>query len=366
MPNSKEPFIQIRDLTFAYGEGEARKEVLSHNQLDLFPGELVIMSGPSGSGKTTLLSLIGALRSVQEGSLRVGGEELKGFGAADLLRYRRNIGFIFQHHNLFPALTAYESVLMALELTSLTQAEREARVTAILTRLGLDHRMAYKPERLSGGQRQRVAIARALVHSPTLILADEPTAALDRQTGRNVVDLIKELVGGGRATALMVTHDTRLLDAADRIVHMMDGQIVSNVLVAEVLEASTFLKDSGLFDASTPSELMEVAQKMSRHRYETGQAVITKGEEGDRFYVIREGSVQVEAEREGRMQIVGNIARGGFFGERALIAREPRNATVRATTSLEVYSLDKEDFEQAVSRSKTFKDQLLSAIFTRG
>ncbi|MEO8361795.1 MAG: ATP-binding cassette domain-containing protein [Vicinamibacteria bacterium] len=366
MPAQSEPFIRIRDLTYAYGEGEARKEVLTKNRLDLFPGELVIMSGPSGSGKTTLLSLIGALRTVQEGSLRVGGNELQKFDASALLRYRRSVGFIFQHHNLFPALTAFESVMMAFDMTTIPPQEKEARISSLLTRLGLGHRIHYKPERLSGGQRQRVAIARALVNEPKLILADEPTAALDKETGRNVVDLIKALVKEQNATALMVTHDTRLLDAADRIVHMMDGQIVSNVEVAAVLEISTMLRQSGLFPSTTPAELMEVAQKMSRRVYARGDAVITQGEEGDRFYVISTGSVEVEVGGPAAPRVVGTIAAGGFFGERALIAREPRNATVRAREPLEVYSLDKEDFEAAIAKSKTFKDQLLAAIFSRG
>ena len=366
MPETPESFISIRDLSFAYGEGDARKEVLSHNTLDLYPGELVIMSGPSGSGKTTLISLIGALRTVQEGSLRVGGQELKTFGSGDLLRYRRSVGFIFQHHNLFPALTAFESVMMAFDMTDVPLAEKEERITTILKQVGLGHRIHYKPERLSGGQRQRVAIARALVNRPSLILADEPTAALDKETGRTVVDLIKQLVKNNNATALMITHDTRLLDAADRIIHMMDGQIVSNVVVEEVLEISTFLRASGLFPQTTPAELMEVAQKMTRRLYDPGEAVITKGEEGDRFYVITEGMVAVETGDPQAPTVVGMIGPGGFFGERALIVREPRNATVRAREPLEVYSLDKADFEAAIARSKTFKDQLLAAIFSRG
>jgi len=366
MSDPKQPFIRIQDLSFAYGEGDARKEVLTRNSLELFEGELVIMSGPSGSGKTTLLSLIGALRSVQEGSLSVGGHELKGFDATALLRYRRSIGFIFQHHNLFPALTAFESVRMALDMGPLNDSDKNARITTILERLGLGHRMHYKPDRLSGGQRQRVAIARALVHNPPLILADEPTAALDKEAARNAVDLMKELVRHSGSTALMVTHDTRLLDAADRIIHMMDGQIVSNVQVAEVVEASTFLRDSGLFVANSPSELMEVAQKMIRMRFEPGTAVITQGEEGDRFYVIRQGVVDVETGSPTAPVLVGSIGRGGFFGERALIALEPRNATVRAREPLEVYALGKKDFDHAIARSKTFKDQLLGAIFARG
>ncbi|MBK5254682.1 MAG: ATP-binding cassette domain-containing protein [Vicinamibacteria bacterium] len=365
MRESQEPFIRIRDLSFAYGQGEARKEVLSQNNMELYPGELVIMSGPSGSGKTTLLSLIGALRSVQEGSLKVGGDELKDFDTRALLYYRRKIGFIFQHHNLFPALTAFESVRMALDSSDLPATERNSRTREILERLGLSHRLNNKPDSLSGGQRQRVAIGRALVHRPSLILADEPTAALDKETGRNVVDLMKELVRSKGSTALMVTHDSRLLDAADRIVHMMDGRIVSNVLVAPVVDAATLLRDSGLFPGSTPSEFLEVAQKMARLRYQAGETIITFGEEGDRFYVLREGEVEVETGGPTAPKVVGTIQRGGFFGERALISREPRAATIRARGPVEVYALDKDDFDAAIARTKTFQDQMLSVIFSR-
>jgi putative ABC transport system ATP-binding protein len=360
------PLVRIRSLTHTFGQGEARKEVLTAVDLDLVPGELAIMSGPSGSGKTTLLSLIGALRTVQAGSLQVMGRELKDQEPGELLAYRRQLGFIFQHHNLFPALTAAESVRTALDLQDIDPAQAATRVRDILRRLGLEHRTEHKPARLSGGQRQRVAIARALVHQPRLILADEPTAALDKDTGRGVVDLLKQLVRDNGATALMVTHDMRLLDTADRIVNMVDGRLVSNIQVADVLEVCGFLKDSGLFAARSPAELMEIASKTFRQAYAPGDAVITQGEEGDRFYMIREGSVAVEAARDGApLKRVATLARGSSFGERALISREPRSATVRALEPVEVYCLGKEDFEEAVSNSKTFKDQLLGAIFQR-
>jgi putative ABC transport system ATP-binding protein len=367
MTDTVEPLVRLRDVAFAYGQGEARKEVLVGTDLDLAAGELVMLSGPSGSGKTTLLSLMGALRTMQQGTIRSLGFELAGLRPAGQLEYRTRVGFIFQHHNLFPALTARQSVRMALDLRpSLSAADKEIAVRGILTRLGLGERLDYKPERLSGGQRQRVAIARALVHQPRLILADEPTAALDQENGRNVVALLKERAQQDGATVLMVTHDTRLLDAADRIINMMDGRIVSNVHVAEVLEACDLLRRSKLFDASLPAEMMEVAQKMRVRRYEPGVAVVTQGEPADRFYVIRSGSVDVVVREGDGVRTIRSLGPGDFFGERALIADEPRSATVLAREPLEAYSLDKNDFNEARARSKTFHDELLGVIFHRG
>jgi putative ABC transport system ATP-binding protein len=362
-----DPLVRIQGLGFGYGKGEARKEVLANTDLDLGGGELVMLSGPSGSGKTTLLSLIGSLRTLQQGTVRALGYDLAGLPSGSQLEYRSRVGFIFQHHNLFPALTARQSVRMALDLQSgLSRVEKESAVRALLTRLGLGERLDYKPERLSGGQRQRVAIARALVHRPRLILADEPTAALDQDNSRNVVALLRERAREDGATVLMVTHDTRLLGAADRIIHMMDGRIVSNVNVAEVMEACEFLRVSKLFDTSIPAELMEVAQKLKMRRYAPGENVVAQGEIGDRFYVIRSGSVDVEVREAGGPKKVNTLGPRDFFGEQSLIAHEPRNATIRATTPLEVYSLDKKDFDEARTRSKTFQDELLAIMFHRG
>jgi putative ABC transport system ATP-binding protein len=367
MTDTDLPLVEIRGLAFAYGHGEARKEVLAGTDLDLAAGELVMLSGPSGSGKTTLLSLIGALRTMQQGTIRSLGYELAGLRSQDQLAYRSHVGFIFQHHNLFPALTARQSVRMALDLQSgVSPVDKEAAVRAILGRLGLGERLEYKPERLSGGQRQRVAIARALVHRPRLILADEPTAALDQENSRNVVALLRERAQVDGATVLMVTHDTRLLDAADRIINMMDGRVVSNVHVAEVLEACELLRASKLFDASIPSELMEVAQKMKVRRYAAGESVVTQGESGDRFYVVRSGSLDVEIREGESSRKIRSLGARDFFGERALIVNEPRSATVRALEPVELYSLDKQDFDEARSRSKTFHDELLAIIFHRG
>jgi len=220
------PTVQIRNLNFYFGTGELRKQVLFDINLDLHGGEIVILTGPSGSGKTTLVTLIGALRTVQEGSLKVLGQEIRGLSLKQLVQVRRNIGFIFQAHNLFHSLTARQNVLMATDL--MPSPDDRQKAAQVLTQLGLGERIDYKPHALSGGQKQRVAIARALVNHPKLILADEPTAALDKKSGRDVVTLMQKFAKEEGSTILMVTHDNRILDVADRIIHLVDGNLVSD------------------------------------------------------------------------------------------------------------------------------------------
>lgn len=364
-PPESSLIVEVRDVSYAFGDGESRKQVLFDNHLDLGPGELVMMSGPSGSGKTTLLSLIGALRKVQEGRLTVFGRELKELDGSELLRYRQRLGFIFQRHNLFPALTAGQSVRMALELEPRPAAEKDALTAGILARLGLRERVTYKPERLSEGQRQRVAIARALVHAPRLVLADEPTAALDKDSARSVVDVFQQMAHERECTILMVTHDTRLLDAADRLVHMVDGRIVSDVRVGQVLEVSALLRSTGLFASLSLAELSELAQSTRLSRHAPGELIVRQGDDGDRFYLIRRGSVSVEVADGGGTRTVATLGHFEFFGERSLLVREPRNATVRAREELELYSLGKEDFEVAVARSISVTQQLLAVLVHR-
>ena len=219
--------VQIRNLNYYFGRGELRKQVLYDINLDLPRGQIVIMTGPSGSGKTTLLTLIGALRSAQEGSLQVLNQEIVGMTNRKLVAVRRNIGFIFQAHNLFESLTATQNVEMAVELKGESRDKR-AQAVEILTQVGLENRADYKPDSLSGGQKQRVAIARALVNQPDLILADEPTAALDKKSGRDVVTLMQKLAKEQNRTILMVTHDNRILDVADRIINLVDGYLESD------------------------------------------------------------------------------------------------------------------------------------------
>jgi putative ABC transport system ATP-binding protein len=226
-PSEEDLAVKIRGLNYFFGQGDLRKQVLFDINLDLPKGQIVIMTGPSGSGKTTLLSLIGALRTVQDGSLNVLGQEIVGLRKSELMRVRRSIGFIFQAHNLFESLTACQNVEMAIELWH-TRPEKRERAIDILTQVGLGNRIDYKPKSLSGGQNQRVAIARALVNQPELILADEPTAALDKKSGREVVLLMQKLAKEEGRTILMVTHDNRILDVADRIISMVDGRLESD------------------------------------------------------------------------------------------------------------------------------------------
>ncbi|MBX6375455.1 MAG: ATP-binding cassette domain-containing protein [Acetobacteraceae bacterium] len=226
MPDDRAPVL-LRGVSYAYGEGELRRPVLREVDLAVGPGEIVLLTGPSGSGKTTLLTLIGALRAMQEGSAVVLGQELNGAGEAQRIALRRRIGFIFQHHNLLGFLTARQNVAMALELDPmLDERTRLARAGAMLAAVGLAEHADRSPEKLSGGQRQRVAVARALAGSPGLVLADEPTAALDRASGGEVVRLLRDLAKSRGVPILMVTHDPRILDIADRIVAMEDGRIV--------------------------------------------------------------------------------------------------------------------------------------------
>jgi len=229
----QDPIVSIRELNHYFGQGELRRQVLVNINLDIHPGEIVILSGPSGSGKTTLLTLIGGLRSTQEGSLRVIGQELCGASEAQLIQVRRRIGYIFQAHNLLRSLTAQQNVQMSIQLhENISQAAAKPKSEAALAAVGLGHWPHYYPENLSGGQKQRVAIARALVSHPQLVLADEPTAALDRQSGRDVVNLMQQLVKERGCAVLMVTHDNRILDVADRIVQMEDGKLVNHPLYA--------------------------------------------------------------------------------------------------------------------------------------
>jgi putative ABC transport system ATP-binding protein len=224
-----EPVISINNLNHYFGSGELSKQALFDINLDINVGEIIIMTGPSGSGKTTLLTLMGGLRSAQEGSLKILGQEICGANKKQLTQLRRNIGYIFQAHNLMTFLTAKENVRMSLELhDKFLNQDMGAKVVAMLESVGLGNRADYYPENLSGGQKQRVAIARALISQPKIVLADEPTAALDKKSGRDVVELMQKLAKEQGCTILLVTHDNRILDIADRIIYMEDGRLVSD------------------------------------------------------------------------------------------------------------------------------------------
>ncbi len=224
--SSELPVISSRHINFSFGEGDLKKQVLFDVTLEVAAGEIVLLTGPSGSGKTTLLTLIGALRKVRDGELDVLSRSLHTATLHDLVDVRREIGFIFQQHNLLPFMTARQNVELMFQLHPEVSHSEASRLTVeLLTSVGLSDRLDYYPARLSGGQKQRVAVARALVTSPKLILADEPTAALDSHSGRDVVTLLQELAIDRNCPILMVTHDPRILDIADRIINMEDGRI---------------------------------------------------------------------------------------------------------------------------------------------
>lgn len=221
--------ISVKNLNHYFGKGQLRKQVLFDVNLEIKAGEIIIMTGPSGSGKTTLLTLAGGLRSATEGSLQVLGKELCGANENQLTKVRRSNGYIFQAHNLHGSLTALQNVRMGLEVHKKLSTEViNARSKEMLELVGLGKRINYYPDDLSGGQKQRVAIARALVSQPKIVLADEPTAALDKKSGRDVVEIMQKLAREQDCTILLVTHDNRILDIADRIVYMEDGRLVSD------------------------------------------------------------------------------------------------------------------------------------------
>jgi putative ABC transport system ATP-binding protein len=365
--NGAQSSVRVESLNHFFGEGDARNQVLFDNNILIERGQLVIMTGPSGSGKTTLLTLIGALRSVQSGRIEVLGHSLAGLQGSDLVAKRRNIGFIFQMHNLFESLSALENVQMAMQLGDCSNSDMRRCGTEILERVGLGHRVDHKPKELSGGQRQRVAVARALVNRPKLILADEPTAALDKDSSRVVVNLLKELTSQEGCTVMMVTHDNRILELADRIVNMVDGAIKSDVVLRDALMICEFLRTVDLFKHLTPTELTNIAEKMQRRRYARNDVIIREGDPGEEFFLIGQGAVHVRKHHAGRGEDrVATLENGDFFGERSLIVDEPRNATcVAASETVEVFALGKADFRQALETSASFKSQLQSIYFQR-
>lgn len=223
--------IEVERLTKIYGKGETAVTAISNATFRVKPGELVAILGPSGSGKTTLLTAIGLINEPTHGKVVIDGTTIADDGwlpGLDLKRLRREkLGFIFQAHNLIPFLTALENVMVALEINHLSRAEAKERATGLLTALNLGHRLDNYPSGLSGGESQRVAIARALANRPKVILADEPTAALDTENGKNVMALLKKLAVENRSAIMVVTHDHRMVEGFDRIIEVRDGTLVN-------------------------------------------------------------------------------------------------------------------------------------------
>jgi putative ABC transport system ATP-binding protein len=222
-----EAAITVRDLSKVYSAGAAAVRALDGVNLDVNSGEIVLLMGPSGSGKTTLLSIMGCILQASSGSVRVRGREVVGLTEKELPAIRLgHIGFIFQGFNLFPTLTAGENIEVALDLKSVRGKEAKRRAAALLEQVGLSDKYNSFPADLSGGQKQRIAIARALAGEPDIILADEPTAALDSHSGRLIMEILRGLAHDQGRAVVIVTHDNRILDYADRKAHIEDGKLI--------------------------------------------------------------------------------------------------------------------------------------------
>jgi len=362
-----DPVIEVDGLNHFFGSGDSKTQALFSNRLTVGPGEIVIMTGPSGSGKTTLLTLIGTLRTVQSGSLKILGQELNGMSQSGLTKIRKNIGFIFQAHNLFGSLTAYQNVKMATELVGQKSGEAKPRIEQLLTRLGMGERIHYKPKSLSGGQKQRVAVARGLIHSPRIVLADEPTAALDEESGRAAVTLLREMADRDGCTVLIVTHDNRILDVADRIINMVAGHIKNDSDIRETEKICEFLMATEFFADLTPRTLADVANNIEARDFEPGDAIVNEGDDGLEFFMINEGSVTVQRNDKmtGKTETLKQLDKGSYFGEVALIKNQPRNASVIAKTRTRCYVLDREEFRAVVDTSDSFESELRKAMFER-
>jgi putative ABC transport system ATP-binding protein len=224
-----QPLVEIRMLAKSYTRGDQVVPVLYDITLDIQRGDFIALMGPSGSGKSTLLNLIAGIDKADSGSLKIDGQEISQLSEGDLADWRAaNIGFIFQFYNLMPVLTAFENVELPLLLTNLSRAERRQRVELALSLVGLSDRMEHYPNELSGGQQQRVAIARAFVTDPTILVCDEPTGDLDKQSAADVLGLLKKLNTEMGKTIIMVTHDAHAAEAAKRMVHLEKGELMDD------------------------------------------------------------------------------------------------------------------------------------------
>lgn len=222
--------IEIHDLSKVYVRGKQQVEVLHRIDLEVQQGDFLALMGPSGSGKTTLLNLIGGLDRPTSGSITIGGERIDQLSSAALSRWRAaKVGFVFQFYNLMPMLSAQRNVELPLLLTKLSAAERRKRASIALALVGLSDRASHKPTELSGGQQQRVSIARAIVSDPTLLVCDEPTGDLDRQSAEDVLSLLQALNRDHGKTIVMVTHDPRAAERAGQVLHLDKGSLVEQV-----------------------------------------------------------------------------------------------------------------------------------------
>ncbi len=231
-----EPIVCVSHVHKFFRRGSEQIDVLNDLSLDVPEGEFLALMGPSGSGKTTLLNLIAGLDQPSEGDIRVGQDVISEMSESQLAKWRtRNVGFIFQFYNLLPVLTAYENVELPLLLLPMSRADRKRQVMTALDLVGLSDRLYHRPGQLSGGQQQRVGIARAIVTDPTLIVADEPTGDLDTKSAHEILNLMIELKDTLNKTILMVTHDPKAAERAERTLHLEKGQLVRETIQLEAM-----------------------------------------------------------------------------------------------------------------------------------
>ncbi len=337
----------IKNVNHFYQEGKTKKQVLYNINLSVQPEEVLILTGESGSGKTTLLSLIGGLRSLQSGSLRILDQELNGATELQKMQIRRRIGYIFQHFNLLDYMTVQKNVQLSLELQHNFEPEQaKKRSLEVVRAVGLADYIHAFPKDLSGGQKQRVAIARALAHNPPLLLADEPTAALDRRTGQEIIELIVNLAKQQHSAVLIVTHDSRIFDAADRIIRIEDGHL--SFPYQDRLAVA--------FPMLTSKQLLELIPHLRMASYRPGEVIIQQGDIANKFCIISEGKVEVIKELpSGETVFLKQLGVNDYFGEVGVLHEVLRTATVRANQDSEVHVLeiDRGTFQSMIARSTT-------------
>ncbi|MBD2124659.1 cyclic nucleotide-binding domain-containing protein [Trichocoleus sp. FACHB-262] len=325
---SVQTIVCIQHLNHFFGKGNLQSQVLYDINFKVKSKDFVIVTGPSGSGKSTLLSLIGCLRSVQEGSLKILGQELQGATREQLVQMRRHFGYITQSSNLLHFLTVRQNVQIALELLpDISRKEANSRIEEILEAVGLTDKLDVYPSNLSGGQKQRVAIACALVTRPQLVLADEPTAALDKVSGRNVVALMHRLAKDQGSAIIMVTHDNRILDLATCIMHVEDGRL------ALALNQELSIALPGIDEAL----LAKSERQPTLLTYQAKEIIVRQGDPANQFYIILEGEVEVYQEAVSKPpRHLSRLRRGDYFGEVGLLCGGQRTATVQVAAESEV------------------------------
>lgn len=337
--------VKIEKLNHYYQEGGRQKQTLFGIDFAIHSNDVIILTGESGSGKTTLLSLIGCLRSVQEGSLKVLGQELRGVDESERMRIRRRIGYVFQNFNLLEFMTVRQNVMVSLELQDdFTPEAADARSIEILTAVGLEKQLQMYPRDLSGGQKQRVAIARALAHRPALLLADEPTSALDRRTGREVIQLITALAREQGSAVLIVTHDSRVFGITNQIVRMEDGYL--DVDYQERLSVA--------LPTLSDKQLIELIPQLRMLTFPPGATVIRQGDPADTFYIVLEGEVEVVKQSAEGKRLLKRQGANSYFGEIGLLYETVRTATVRAApgSPVRLIAVNHSDFRNMVVQSK--------------